>query len=275
MLDQAIAIYCFLHDLLKKLHHPEDCRRQVNDAQVLTTAVLAALHFGGNYAKALCFMRQFNAFSTPLSRSRYCRRLHQVRELLVDLFWQVGTIFKQLNTTSSYIVDSFPVAACRNVRIRRSKLFQGKAYRGYSASKRAYFYGVKVQVVVTSEGLPVEVCFMPGSWADIEGLRQLPLDLPQGSTLYGDSAYTDYHLEELLLETQNLHLLVARKSNSHRKHHPSGDYLIQQTRKRVETTFSQITSLFPRKIHATTQQGFLLKIYAFLLAFSFNQLFPL
>ncbi len=35
-------------------------------------------------------------------------------------------------------------------------------------------------------------------------------------------------------------------------------YLQSILRKRIETTFSQITNMFPRKIHAVTKQGFLL-----------------
>ena len=38
---------------------------------------------------------------------------------------------------------------------------------------------------------------------------------------------------------------------------------------RIETSFSQITSLFPRHINAVTPQGFMLKLICFLLAFSF------
>gem|GEM_PF-3841034 len=41
-------------------------------------------------------------------------------------------------------------------------------------------------------------------------------------------------------------------------------------RQGIETTFSQVTALFPKPIHAVTAQGFILKIVCFLLAFSFR-----
>lgn len=39
-------------------------------------------------------------------------------------------------------------------------------------------------------------------------------------------------------------------------------------RKMVENSFTMITDLFPRHIHATSAKGFLLKIFIFVLAFT-------
>jgi hypothetical protein len=42
--------------------------------------------------------------------------------------------------------------------------------------------------------------------------------------------------------------------------------------KQVENTFAQITARFPKKIHAVTAEGFILKIVLFLLSFTFEKL---
>ncbi len=42
-------------------------------------------------------------------------------------------------------------------------------------------------------------------------------------------------------------------------------------RKRIEVTFSQITNFFPRKIHAVTTKGFILKIILFIFAFTLDK----
>ena len=41
---QITAIYCLCDDVLKALHHREDPQRQMTDAEVMTTAIVAALH---------------------------------------------------------------------------------------------------------------------------------------------------------------------------------------------------------------------------------------
>jgi aromatic ring hydroxylase len=52
-------------------------------------------------------------------------------------------MWKTLNTASIYVIDSVPIAVCDNIRIRRSKIYRHEKYRGYKASKKRYFYGLK------------------------------------------------------------------------------------------------------------------------------------
>lgn len=67
---------------------------------------------------------------------------------------------------------------------------------GKNASKRGYFYGFKVQVITTADGLPVQFYIHAGSFADITALQAMPMYLPENSQLYADRAYTCYELEE-------------------------------------------------------------------------------
>ena len=52
MLNEIIATYAIMDDLLKAIGHDEDSRRVVNDAEIITTAVCAAMFFNGNHSKA-------------------------------------------------------------------------------------------------------------------------------------------------------------------------------------------------------------------------------
>ncbi len=206
-----------------------------------------------------------------MSRSRFNRRLHQVSDLIALVFHRFGSVLKDLNWESRYLLDSFPIPVCNNIRIKRCRLVQDERFRGYSAAKRRYFYGVRVQVITTGEGVPVEFCLLPGKFADIDGLSQLPLDLPAASHLIADSAYTHFEWEAHLLETQNIHLLVQAKSNTRRAVEPRLEEYKQIFRKRIETAFSELMKLFPKKIHVTSLKGFLLKIKLFLFAFQIDK----
>jgi Transposase DDE domain len=59
-------------------------------------------------------------------------------------------------------------------------------------SKRRYFYGLQVHLVVTGAGEPVEFSVAAGSEADVSVFKDLELDLPEGSTIFAEKAYTDY-----------------------------------------------------------------------------------
>lgn len=272
MIEKSIAIYSFIDDLLKYLHHQEDKKRKLSDAEVLTTAIVSALYFGGHLDKARSFMHSTTLIPNMLDKSRYNRRLHAIGEEITSLFLEIGTLIKQVATCKDFVLDSFPVPVCDNIRISRCKLLQSEAYRGYKASMRRYFYGIKVQLITTDCGIPVEFSIVPASQADVKGLHQLPFSMPAGSALYADSAYTNYHLEDMLAD-EGIKLYPQRKANAHRKDTPSLAYLKERMRKVIETSISGIKGLFLRKIHAVTFRGFLIKILLFLLAFQINKAF--
>lgn len=281
MCDHTLAIYCFIDDLLKALGHREDKRGQFSDAELITTALCAMLYFGGNFSLSRRYLDSSGMMPRMLSRSRLSRRLSRLSELVAQLFNQLGSVLKEMNVESRYSLDSFPVAVCDNIRISRCRLAQGAHFRGYVASKRRYFYGVRVQVMITVDGVPVEFSIMPGSLPDIEGLSELPLALPRGAQVAADAAYlmadhvfyTFYEWEDALGESDEIKLLVARKRNSKRRDAPALHDYKQWLRRRIETVFGEITKLFPKKIHATTLSGFVLKISLFLFAYQIDKAF--
>jgi hypothetical protein len=263
--DKITAIFCLVDDLLKGIGHQEDLRRKVSDSELITTAMVSALYFGGHQDNARSFMKMAGLCPGMLGKSRYNRRLNVLEPLLFSLFFQVGQYLKDISGACSYIIDSFPVAVCDNIRISRSRLIKGKQWRSKQNSMRRYFYGVRaaaaaVQVLVTKGGIPVEFGFVPGSESDVQALKKLPLHVSAGSCIYGDAAYTDYTIEDDMKLAENIKLCIARKSNSKRLDQPWERFLKSQNRKRIETTFSKIKNLFLRKIHAVTFIGFLIKI---------------
>ena len=273
MIDHTTELYCIVDDLLKASGHREDARRVMSDAEVLTTVLVAARFFGSNLEHARHFLRETGLIPRMLSRSRLCRRLHGVADLAYTLFHQLGDVLKEGSRSKKYLLDSFPVAVCDNIRISRSRLARGEQFRGRICSKRRYFYGVKVQVMTTEEGVPVEFAFLPGSASDTRGLDVLPLALPAGSQLFMDSGYTDYGAEDAAKATDGVEFAPSRKKNSKRSDDCWRSYYKQLMRKRIETVFSQITSLFPKRIHAVTLNGFLLKLSMFIIAFALDKAF--
>jgi hypothetical protein len=158
---------------------------------------------------------------------------------------------------------------CKNIRISRSKILKGKEYRGYTASKREYFYGLKLHVVTAGDGTVVEFEFTPGSWSDLRGLGQLPLDLPEGAELFLDKAYNDYSLEDVVREASGVLMRPVRKKNC-----KLADYTFEENARRremrrpVEGHLANLNSLFPKRLHATSPQGLMLKLLGMIVAYN-------
>lgn len=271
LLDKVIGTYCLVDDILKGLGHYESQERKVSDSEIITTAIVAALYFKGNQSFSINYMRSHKLIDM-IGKSGFNKRLHRVASLIMRMFLDIGRIFKYVYSELEYVIDSFPMRVCHNIRISRSKLFKGKQWRGYNASKREYFYGVKVQLLTTKEGIPVELCFTPGSEHDIDGLRKMHVELPPESKLYGDSAYTEYELEELFKETELIDLKISRRANSTRPDKPWQAFLKTTMRKRIETTISEIVDMTPHSIHAVTAKGFLLKLLLFVFAYQLKKI---
>jgi hypothetical protein len=269
--SKIIALYCIVDDMLKSINHYQDSRARVTDSEVITTAFVSALYFGGHLDHGRCFMKIKGYVPRMLEKSRFCRRLHRLSDLLVRMFYQLGKNLKDMAGASDYQLDSFPIQVCDNIRIGRCKLLKAKRFRGRHAAMRRYFYGVRVQVL-TLQGIPVEFCLVPGSEADVFALNKLPLDVAPESNIYMDSAYSDYLSEDDLFEAELIHAMVQRKSNYTRKDAPHVSFLKQHMRKKIETTFSQIKAKMLHHIHAVTPQGFLLKVNIFIIAFSFDKI---
>lgn len=268
--DKIITTFCLCDDLLKAMHHREDYQCQMNDAEIMTTALTASLCFRGNHESARAMLQQHGYIPHMLSKSRFSRRLHRIKGLFIVLFNLFAQIWKTLNKDAIYVIDSLPIAVCDNIRIRRSKIYSDEDFRGYQASKKRYFYGLKIHLMVTQDGQPVECFLTPGGLGDVDALKYYAYELPDGSIIYADKAYNDYAIEDLLKEVEHIQLIPMRKKNSKRVLPPYVSFVQSYHRKRVETAGSLIEQLLPKSIHAVTSQGFELKVALFVIASSIN-----
>lgn len=274
MIEEIIFIYSFCYDLLREAGFVDDIQCKMNAAEVMTVALTSALYFQGNHTLTRRFLKDHGYIHNMLGKSRFNRRVHSIDfDIWQIVFSILRGAFQTNKTDLEYVVDSFPVEACHNARSYRCKILTGKNFIGYCAAKKKYYYGVKVHMVTTTTGTPIEMLITPASTADITALKAMEIDIGHGSFLYGDKAYSDYEFEDLLKEAMDIRLIPQRKSNMKRQHQGSLAYLQTLRRKRIETTFSQITKLFPKSISASTQKGFIMKILLFVLAYIFLRIF--
>jgi hypothetical protein len=268
--ETIIATYCLCDDLLQAMHHQEAPQCQMNDAEVMTTALTAALFFRGNHESARAMLKKHGYIPHMLGKSRFNRRRHHLKELFVLLFNLLGQTWKTLNTAAIYVIDSLPIAVCDNIRIRRAKIYTEETFRGYLSSKKRYFYGLKIHLMITQDGQPVECFLTHGSFGDVDALKYYTYELPDGSIIYADRAYNNYEIEDLLKEIDHIQLVPMRKKNSKRGLPPYVSFVQHYHRKRVETAGSLLEQMFPKSVHAVTSQGFELKVALFVIAYSLN-----
>jgi hypothetical protein len=267
MHEQAVAIFCICDEVVRYFGLKDDPQCKMTTSELMTFALLSATHFQCNYKKTRLISLTFKFFNKILSLSRIVRRIHSIPEEIWMIVFYVFQMYLKRPCAEYFIVDSFPIRAYENHKSFRAKIFKEKCYHGYAASKKTYFFGLKVHMIIDEHGLPIEFCITPGSTADIEGLKLLPCELPKGVTLIGDRAYTNYSLEDDLLTMMGISFQPKRKQNLKRQLSGIQEYLYTSKRNRIETVFSVIVGKMPRNIKARTEKGFLLKTVLFILAF--------
>ena len=264
MTEEIITVFCIVDDSLKELSHKDDVQARMSTSEVITTALVAGKYFGGVYEKARMFFKKHGYVKNMLTKGRFNIRLRRIDAYIWTIIMK---IFSKISDTKEFIVDSFPVPVCANVRVSRSKRFTSKKHYGYNAIKKEHYYGLKVHMLTTASGKPVEIFIEPASIHDMKAFKKFTLNIPSQSTIYADSAYTNYKFEDDLKKDKNILLAAKRKGNAKRKCVVDSRMQMKK-RKRIETVFSSILDFMPHNIRAVSAQGLELKLIIFICVFS-------
>jgi hypothetical protein len=266
-----ITIYCLIEEFIKGVMGKEEhVLSEISDSEVLFLGYLAVSDFNGNYSKAYYYGMGMKLVS-PIEYSRFTRRINQLEKEIEQLFLFLSELFKKLNGSQIYSVDSFPVELCQIQREKRSKLWRDVSLKGYNASKKKFFYGFKVHMVVTTNQEPISCYISEGSMHDTTASYKFLSTLPKNSIVIGDKGYISGRLEKFLAKFGIELSALKRKNMQEDPMHK----VKRKIRKGVETAFSVITAKFGKVIRATSIRGFLVKLKLFILAYSIDKFLTL
>jgi hypothetical protein len=277
---KIIACYCIIDDVLRQLGHESHVLAGVSDAEVLTVAVVSALYFQNHHERALFVMKGMHYLTKPISTSRFSRRLHALAQWLEYIVEIVCSLF---STGEAFIIDSIPVPVCKRVRAARcakigiitiidGKRLPPRAYYGYCTAKKEKFYGWRLHLICTREGIPVTFQMLPAGLHDLTPVHELTSQLHQGAHVYGDKAYNSGAAEAAILEHSGVHLIPKRRDDM--KPNSFEEWCdLRWFRPAIETLNSQLEKMGIQRLHACTNQGLTLKVLASLLALVCTNLF--
>lgn len=263
-----VAIYLVTDDVLSQAGHRSHALAGVSDAEVLWVAIMAALYFQNHHERALVVLRGMRYLSKNLSVSRFNRRLHRLAHWLPGLLAILCSLFAE---NEVFVVDSLPVPVCKRVRARRCRKVRGRDYCGYCAAKQEKFFGWRLHLVCTPDGLPAAFELLPAAYHDLTPVHELTVALPSGARVFADKGYIDHKTADRILSDTGVRLIAMPRLNM-----PPlawiDEYELDQYRRRIETINSQLENMGLERLHARTHSGFEIKVLASLLALSFINL---
>jgi hypothetical protein len=262
-----VTTYVVIDDILKAYGFEDDCRANGTAAEILTVGVVAAKYFQNHHERALIVLTSLG-YVHRLSVSRFNRRLHALRDWLYGIVSLVADIYAQGEV---FIIDSMPLPVCKRARASRCKKVRGKAFCGYCAAKKEKFFGWRLHLICTPEGIPVSFDLLPASEQDLTPIHELTAGLPVGATVFGDKGYLSAPDAASILSSTGVRFVAIRRRNMP-PHSWADEYDLRLYRKRIETVYSQMEAMGIQHLHARTNHGIDLKTWASLLALAFTNI---
>ena len=262
-----VTAYSLIEDLLTAHGYQDDPRARVSAAEILIVAVVAAKYFQNHHERALCILVKLGEIPR-LSVSRFNRRLHALSDWMYGIVTLLGEVFAQGEV---FIIDSMPMPVCKRVRAWRCKKVRGQAYCGYCAAKREKFFGWRLHLICTAEGIPVSFDLLPAAQHDLTPIHELTVNLPAGASVFGDKGYISAADACTILEDTGVRLVSIRRKNM-KPNSWADDFDLRLYRRRIETVYSQMEMMGIQRLHVRTNLGFDLKAWACLLALAFTNI---
>jgi DDE family transposase len=107
---------------------------------------------------------------------------------------------------------------------------------------------------------------VPAGFHDLTPLHELAYLLPEGARLFGDKAYNSADDEASLLAETGVRLIPIRKANMAAHEWFLDELELREYRHTIETVNSQLEKMGVERLHARTNVGLELKVYASLIA---------
>ncbi|MER3439353.1 MAG: hypothetical protein C4346_18160 [Chloroflexota bacterium] len=263
-----IAVFVITDDLMERLDHHDHALAQVPDAEVVTTAIVAARYFGNHHERALQILLAQHYLSGHLSTSRFNRRVHALADWIGLILAVLGEVFRK---GDCFVIDSLPIPVCKRARARRCRTVRGRAFCGYCAAKKEKFFGWRLHLVCTPSGVPVAFELLPAAFHDLTPIHELTVGLPPGSRAFGDKAYNSAHDEATILAETGVRLVPIRKANMH-PHEWVDEYELRLYRHTIETLNSQLEAMGIERLHVRSTDGLQVKVLASLAALACSNL---
>ena len=179
-------------------------------------------------------------FPQLIDRSNFNKRRRRLHLFIHEV---TRVISSKLNKSEDiFLMDSMPVPICKIAREKRCKFgsdcFETKPDKGYSAISKQYYYGYKLHLVTSANGIYHSMDLTKASVHDVNVLKEIKYGKMMNATLIGDKGYISKEVKIDLFESCNIKLETPAKANQNDQQH--WHPVFRKCRKRIETLFSQL-----------------------------------
>ena len=233
-------VFCKIDDYFRsrwpKMHR-EGRKEKMSDSEILTMMVVGNL-MGLRYENRILqwFKNLFPDDFHYLSQSQLNRRLQGLTHQIKIFFRYIA---KKFFTDSSDLqfVDSTDLAVCKNTHIVTGyKRFSDRISKGYKASKKLFFTGVKLHCFVNRRGQSINFGITKANIHDLPAFKKIKTK-QKGISYVADKAYIDEKLNISIQKKYDQQVIAPTRINQAVKNSAYAKKLLRE-RQKVEQGYS-------------------------------------
>lgn len=252
--EQLTILYVTVADFFDNHPNLANWRESNNKKPEFTDAEVIAIALMQNYFRTPTLKRAFllvcandpKAFPLCPSYKQWVTRLNRLCTQLGIMLCELAQSFAKAGVL--YLLDSQPIPVCHPVRHWRVLLLrQAGAYFGKTS--KGWFFGFKLHLLVTEDGLIISAILTPGNFDDRDAATALIEMVESGSVCLGDRGYRRPLLQDELFEEDGV--LLMTRADAGKEHQA----LLCSVRERVETVFSQLWARFDNRVYSRSWEG--------------------
>jgi len=177
-------------------------------------------------------------FPNMVDQSQFNRRSCSLRLILNQLREHIAQQL-DVHLASLYVLDTAPVPVVGYKRSKKHSSFYNAQY-GYCSSKKLHYWGYKLVLLVTADGIPVAFELVPANTDERDAAEEvLPAANPNSIAL-GDKGFIDEERQADWQNSYGVSVYTFKRNNQYIRNEPEVSQLLKTHRRQIETTISSL-----------------------------------
>jgi hypothetical protein len=177
-------------------------------------------------------------FPDLVDQSQFNRRCCSLRLILNEFREHIAQQLDAL-IASLYILDTAPVPVVGYKRSKKHSAFYNAQY-GYCSSKKLHYWGYKLVLLVTAEGIPVAFELVPANTDERDAAEEVLSSANPNSVALGDKGFIDEERQVDWKHHYGVSVHTFKRKNQYIKNEPEVSQLLKTYRRQIETTLSSL-----------------------------------
>lgn len=200
--EMFLIVFCVIDELYNQLvpdsvrYRPGHDRIEFTDSEVITLSIMQEALSNDSELSFHRIVRKDHGHLFPklLERSRYHRRRKALLGVELHLLRHLMTMLGRL--AAWLVLDSAPVETVAFVRSQSGKASIPEATYGYIPSKKRYFFGFRLHLLITNRGAVIDFVLSPADVGERAVAEHL-LSFRAGARVLADNGYSGPWLANL------------------------------------------------------------------------------